>query len=46
MHNENQLRDLLYDIQVYLGPFPKLLPNGDVSEVCKTILSYNKQKII
>lgn len=41
MHNENQLRDLLYDIQVYLGPFPKLLPNGDISEVCKINLITN-----
>lgn len=38
MHNENQLQSLLHDIQTYLGPFPDILPNGHVPEVCKNIL--------
>lgn len=38
MNNEDQLQSLLHDIEVYLGPFPDILPNGDVPEVCKNIL--------
>lgn len=38
MHNENHLRDLLREIETYLGPFPDIYPNGDVSEVCKLFL--------
>lgn len=41
MHNEDRLRDLLHDIAAYLGPFPELYPNGDVSEVCRIILIIN-----
>lgn len=35
MSSEAHLRDLLHDIETYLGPFPELYPNGDVSEVCR-----------
>jgi len=33
MHEESRLRDLLYDIENYLGPFPDILPNGHIPEV-------------
>jgi len=33
MNSKDQLRDLLHDIETYLGPFPELYPNGDISEV-------------
>lgn len=39
MNNEGQLQRLLHDIETYLGPFPEILPNGYVSEVCKNILT-------
>ncbi|XP_071625686.1 uncharacterized protein [Temnothorax longispinosus] len=43
MHSEDQLRDLLHDIEVYLGPFPELFPNGDVSEMPENIVfGHNK----
>ncbi|XP_024868330.1 Fanconi anemia group M protein, partial [Temnothorax curvispinosus] len=43
MHSEDQLRDLLRDIEVYLGPFPELFPNGDVSEMPENIVfGHNK----
>lgn len=35
MHSENDLQDLLRDIDTYLGPFPDIYSNGDISEVCK-----------
>ncbi|XP_070530215.1 Fanconi anemia group M protein-like isoform X2 [Cardiocondyla obscurior] len=41
--SEYQLRDLLCDIEVYLGPFPKLFPNGLVDEMPKNIVfGHNK----
>ncbi|EFN84892.1 Fanconi anemia group M protein [Harpegnathos saltator] len=43
MNNENQLRQLLYDIETYLGPFPDILPNGHVSEMPTNIMfGHNK----
>lgn len=39
MRNENQLQALLHDIETYLGPFPDIFPNGEVSEVCKNMLT-------
>ncbi|KYN11617.1 PREDICTED: Fanconi anemia group M protein [Trachymyrmex cornetzi] len=43
IHNENQLRDLLHDIEAYLGPFPELYPNGDVSEIpANIVFGHNK----
>ncbi|XP_077280800.1 FA complementation group M [Temnothorax americanus] len=43
MHSEDRLRDLLRDIEVYLGPFPELFPNGDVSEMPENIVfGHNK----
>ncbi|KAL0100188.1 hypothetical protein PUN28_019546 [Cardiocondyla obscurior] len=41
--SEHQLRNLLCEIEVYLGPFPKLLPNGHVDEMPKNIVfGHNK----
>ncbi|XP_036140271.1 Fanconi anemia group M protein [Monomorium pharaonis] len=43
IHNEDRLRDLLRDIETYLGPFPELYPNGDVSEISTDIVfGHNK----
>ncbi|XP_018404700.1 PREDICTED: Fanconi anemia group M protein [Cyphomyrmex costatus] len=43
MHNEDHLRNLLHDIETYLGPFPELYPNGDISEISTTIVfGHNK----
>ncbi|XP_011879336.1 PREDICTED: uncharacterized protein LOC105568345 [Vollenhovia emeryi] len=43
IHNEDLLRDLLQDIEAYLGPFPKLYPNGDVSEIpANMVFGHNK----
>ncbi|XP_011685294.1 PREDICTED: Fanconi anemia group M protein isoform X2 [Wasmannia auropunctata] len=41
--SEDRLRDLLHDIEAYLGPFPELYPNGDVSEISTNIIfGHNK----
>ncbi|XP_011057672.1 PREDICTED: Fanconi anemia group M protein isoform X2 [Acromyrmex echinatior] len=43
IHNESQLQDLLHDIEAYLGPFPELYPNGDVSEIpVNIVFGHNK----
>lgn len=43
MHNENQLKGLLHDIETYLGPFPDILPNGHVSEIsADLVFGHNK----
>ncbi|XP_070164974.1 DEAD-box ATP-dependent DNA helicase Fancm [Polyergus mexicanus] len=43
MHNENQLKGLLHDIEIYLGPFPDILPNGHVPEIsADLVFGHNK----
>ncbi|XP_025986160.1 Fanconi anemia group M protein isoform X2 [Solenopsis invicta] len=43
MPNEDRLQDLLHDIGTYLGPFPELYPNGEVSEISTDIIfGHNK----
>ncbi|EZA57930.1 Fanconi anemia group M protein [Ooceraea biroi] len=43
IHSENQLRGLLHDIESYLGPFPDILPNGDVLEIpADLVFGHNK----
>nr|XP_012225008.1 PREDICTED: Fanconi anemia group M protein homolog [Linepithema humile] len=43
MNSENHLQDLLHEIETYLGPFPNIHPNGDVSEIpADLIFGHNK----
>ncbi|XP_032678779.1 Fanconi anemia group M protein isoform X2 [Odontomachus brunneus] len=43
MPYEDQLQRLLHDIEIYLGPFPEILPNGYVSEMPTNIVfGHNK----
>ncbi|XP_011638358.1 LOW QUALITY PROTEIN: ATP-dependent DNA helicase MPH1 [Pogonomyrmex barbatus] len=43
MNSEDQLQNLLRDIEIYLGPFPEVYPNGDVSEIPTDIIfGHNK----
>ncbi|XP_014481108.1 PREDICTED: Fanconi anemia group M protein isoform X2 [Dinoponera quadriceps] len=43
MNSENLLQELLRDIETYLGPFPDILPDGNMSEIPTDIVfGHNK----